>query len=752
MIIGIRYNITMDNLFKSFAKIPYYFYLLFINLISLFILIPLYSDNNLLAWDFVGHISAIQYTKDYLFPDLQGWNNSHSLGYPQGYFYPFLWHYLIAAFSFVYDSPVFWIKLFFGITFLSIPWLGYNVSRRIAERLNIGKSDKNDSSDILVHLTHHDRDIIAVISSLIIFLSIVFGPMVFGGTLRSFLAIGLITNFYSLGLFLLYLYFLLGKNEVFVLRKTLLLSLLLSLILLSHLVTALVAIIITIAFLGMHKWRSFQISKSESKKTGFWGNYLMRVLKSNYFITLLISFFTTLFFYIPLIQDSGYISPIQGIRSDSIITLVVFCLGIISLVLIYFLRKKIIISEITALILSFGLMAVLALLELVSSRLNLNLYMDRIQPYRLLSFALIFIPAITFLIFIKALENFTINKLGKNTYSVILCFSALVLVLISGIGIYQSRRFAQSFGEVSFNSTNINNAQNNNYLSLFRSEDSYYLYRVLSYPELSGINNIHIVNSQFNESTYLNSYFVALKDSIYGKIDSEEDVNYPESYKLSKSESLNLLNIFNIQNLIFTDTKKFNYDICDKNTISLFAEISLINIESGDVKAYSCKIDFNGNDAEKILVSTDNQNKWFDITRSQLKDSQNNIFIDKLKNSSGDVKAITPENKINWSENNQSFEIEVINSDKPGNSISILAIQYNPNWKAYKEISGQKVEITVYRAAPNLIAIKDIGKITFEFQNTLIENILKYLGVTLFTGNLLAVIFFTVTSYRKKLK
>lgn len=71
-----------------------------------FIIIPYFRSNQLLQWDSLGHFLGAWYQQNSLWPFPGGWNPIFFTGFPQGTFYPPLFHYLVAGISFLLTLPI----------------------------------------------------------------------------------------------------------------------------------------------------------------------------------------------------------------------------------------------------------------------------------------------------------------------------------------------------------------------------------------------------------------------------------------------------------------------------------------------------------------------------------------------------------------------------------------------------------------------------------------------------------------------
>ena len=104
----------MNRVFESqiaFAILVYF---------SLFWVVSQLLFSNLAQWDMLGHFFASRNFRDSIFPDFVGWNASHFAGYPQGYFYPSLFHWIVGGTAKWIPLEIafkFWV----GVSTLAIP-------------------------------------------------------------------------------------------------------------------------------------------------------------------------------------------------------------------------------------------------------------------------------------------------------------------------------------------------------------------------------------------------------------------------------------------------------------------------------------------------------------------------------------------------------------------------------------------------------------------------------------------------------
>lgn len=737
--------------------------LLLVNFIFLVFLVPFWTSNNLLAWDFVGHISAINYTKDFLFPNFQGWNNVNSLGYPQGYFYPPFWHYLIAGLSLIYNSPEFWIKLLFTISMLAMPWAAYYFFSGLISKLRFSKSKKH----------------ISLAASLVFVLCIIFGPAVYGGTLRSFLSIGLITNFFSLVILTLYLGFLIRIPEKYNLKRVIVLAFLLTILMLSHLVSGLVALLITLSFFFF-----FDILKFDLKYSG---KSLHKLLHSNYFLALAITFVNTAFFYIPLVSQTEILAPITGINVSLSITFGLGLFVILIFVFAFILRKNISLRFLISLILPFVFFVSLAVIEVFSRRFGINLFMDRIQPYRLLSFSLIFLPSIATILTFKLIEQIDIKRfpIKEKAYAVFLSILGFIMLLSVLGGLYLYRNHFRSYGDITFKEENIESKMDGNYISFFRTYDSYYLYRTPYYPDITIGRKINFVNTQFNESSFLDAYLIAIQRSLLeDPFDNDsENPNFPETYDIEPNEALGILKLMNVDYIVYAEGAVFKANPCAEESVFTYADIELFYPEKKNINLLACKIDPAILSGLKLSPNElDSSRKWLEVSREQVEDQKDEVYFDDEKSGEKSTRfAKTPligtnspevvvyQKRIDWFDENQSFKVDtrdfegklsvistepldIRKSDTLSKDLIVVPVQFNESWDAYRISNGQKTEIEIYRVAPNLIAIDSLGEIVFEYRDSSIKTSMKAISlasIMLTSGGILVMGFYWLKGKRR---
>lgn len=93
------------------------------------LILPFILYNNLNIQDMVGHLFSAYYTKEFLFPDIIGWNPFFYLGMPQNQLYPPLFTLLTVFLSFIFGVELAF-KLIFSIAIAVTPLSFYYLARK----------------------------------------------------------------------------------------------------------------------------------------------------------------------------------------------------------------------------------------------------------------------------------------------------------------------------------------------------------------------------------------------------------------------------------------------------------------------------------------------------------------------------------------------------------------------------------------------------------------------------------------------
>lgn len=219
-----------------------------------------FLSDNLKVYDAPGHVGAVWYIKEYLWPAFSGWNPLNLLGFDQGLLYPVLFHYLSASLAFIFGVETS-IKLILVLVFLAIPLSTYFLVSQI-----FGKKK--------------ERFFVASF----ILLALIILPAYWGSDLKALTELGLLPSFASLPLLFFYIAFLPRLEK----GKVLLPSFLLAAVILTHLVAGVVALVCLFS-LTLVKFSSKQLTKY-------------------YFYHLLLSLLLTSFFWLPFLVNSSFLS------------------------------------------------------------------------------------------------------------------------------------------------------------------------------------------------------------------------------------------------------------------------------------------------------------------------------------------------------------------------------------------------------------------------------------------------------------
>ncbi|HLC92604.1 MAG TPA: hypothetical protein VJH23_02775 [archaeon] len=199
-------------------------------LYTLFALIlPFWTENNLMAWDSAGQYFAAWYQSEYLFPRIVGWNPFFFLGYAQNQFYPPLYSYVSALLAQVMPLEAAF-KLVLVVVLLATPFSFFYFAR------SFGFS-KNRSSAVAVCMFA---------------LLFIFPQDYFGGNMHATFNVGLYPH--ALGLALFFLYF--GSlHRAVGSKKILLPTILLSAMALTNVATGLAGTVLLAAYAAnnLHK-------------------------------------------------------------------------------------------------------------------------------------------------------------------------------------------------------------------------------------------------------------------------------------------------------------------------------------------------------------------------------------------------------------------------------------------------------------------------------------------------------------------
>jgi hypothetical protein len=194
------------------------------SVIPALIVVGIFLNRPLTAWDAGGHVLASANFRDHIWPWLQGWNANTLLGYPQGYFYPSLFHWLAGGLAKLIpiESSV---RLMLTLSTLALAFSFRSFARVLWPQ-------------------SATQQLICVL----LLWSIYLAPKSnIGGDLVGFLAIGLLAQQFALPLFFFYLSFCLSRQFK---RWPWLESLTLAALFLSHIFLCIAAVVCSMCILA----------------------------------------------------------------------------------------------------------------------------------------------------------------------------------------------------------------------------------------------------------------------------------------------------------------------------------------------------------------------------------------------------------------------------------------------------------------------------------------------------------------------
>lgn len=652
-----------------------------INILSfVFICLPFLQSSKFLVADQIGHVFATTYMRDHLLPDISGWNPFQNLGYPQGSHYPPLVQYLVAILSYILKFDITDIyKWLIVLTLLSLPWAIFYFVKKLSN--SISKNSLIEYSVVIVT-----------------FLSFIFLPSTFGGSLKSVFQTGLINNFYTIPILYLYLGLLLrilGDEK----RKLsyILLGLILSVLILSHLVSGLVAAVITAVLIA------YKIFKER---------------KWNYIIIPLTSILLTAFYVIPYILHSRYLTASKPVISSLPYSLGVLILGVVLGIVSYKLKKK----SLLLFIIPAILLSLIPLSDALIYRFEGVTSFGILNAYRILPFSFfIIIPIFTY-IFV----NYLSNKLNTK----ILKFGYIVIVLLGLFLVGYNRLELTDKGKID-NVNIFTSSLPSNYIDLTSRYDVWDYHRVpsmnlssLKYPNFS-------LTGQFEESSYLNHFAMSLKTNIDSSVKSDKVSKrvYIEDLIPSKTKIEMSNDLFNIGSYIILNSN--DETLC--NNAQPLTNAKLKYNSSGVYKYrndtyYICDekspilSDINVYEGNEIFKSVEKP-RWNSEVIKWWQDDDTKILVEEYKEDleKGSNK-LDVKTRLNWDKDYQSFKFNIpVESEK----WTLVKVQFNPRWKAYSD----NKQLKVYRVSPSMMLVKAKGEVVFRYQFENYEIILKYIAL-----------------------
>ncbi|RMG41537.1 MAG: hypothetical protein D6719_08460, partial [Candidatus Dadabacteria bacterium] len=307
-------------------------------LLTAYLLVPYLAHSDALQWDAVGHVFQSWFIKEYLFPALTGWNFFFFAGYPQGTFYPPLFHYGTACLAFLLGVKLAFKALVSLAVLALVPSAYYFARACHAKRISAATASAGVTTLMAAPIVYS------------------LGNNNIGGTFLSTFNTGLVTNAAALPLFFLYCGALLKAERNYNLLWP---SLLLALLILTHTLSTIAAGLFALCCLSL-QLRNLRI---------------IRLHILHYGLTLLL----TAFWIIPFLVYLPFTETVKISLRLAPGGLLIEILGII-----------LVISGIIKDRLSYA--PAIYFLLLTSVLLTINLLNIPFHVYRLILFAIIMIP------------------------------------------------------------------------------------------------------------------------------------------------------------------------------------------------------------------------------------------------------------------------------------------------------------------------------------------------------------------------
>ena len=316
-----------------------------------FIVVPFWTTNSLGIYDAPGHVSLVWYLKGYLWPGISGWNPFFLSGFPQGLFYPSLFHWVSATLAFLVgvDTAV---KLVVSAAIVLLPFsVLYAVKNTISE----------------------EKYWFPFTFFTVFFLALL--PGFLGVGFRGLFQIGLIPNFVSIIFFFVFIGLLFSEFKK---GKVVWLALVFSVLILTHLVTAIAAGLLLVTYLKV-SWFGFH-KEIKFKPLIIFG---------------LSTTLLTAFFWIPFILNFSQTSTSIHVASYFSLNLVLGLVGIVIISFAYRNRSKesLVLSALALFLISIAIMDSWLISSNSQSLLAdflYSLHVYRFQPYAYLTLILSF--------------------------------------------------------------------------------------------------------------------------------------------------------------------------------------------------------------------------------------------------------------------------------------------------------------------------------------------------------------------------
>lgn len=451
--------------------------------------------DSLQVYDASSHLAQVKFLKDYLWPEINGFNYLNLLGFDQGLLYPSLFHYLAATLAFFVDS-VLATKFVLLIAILVLPVSLYSFISTI-------------------FISRNSR----VFVTGFLLVTLVSVPGYFGANVKGLLQIGLLPSFVSLPIVFLYLWSLLKAKPNWIMS-----ALLLACVFLTHLVAGVFCLVF---------YLSFVLSQISSKK--FSTNLLKQIL---------LAMGLAAFFLVPFVFNYSLISQSAHLTSlfwPNLFILVVLLVCAASLWL--FKREKLYSLQLAAVIL--GVFVVLDAIILTNYNdgflftkiYNLHLYRYQIYLYLLTVILFLYWP-VQFL--------FEIPRKPKIKPELISLLPLAVVIF----AIF----FHPAFLVTNLTIKTTENSLDGRFLEVFNRQDSYpFIYSSQNNLVAKGKPWAYgLLTDSTPNGPYLSSLIRSFDP--FAKPTLKE--NLIEQKSLDRTKLYDALDLFAIQNLLFLEPEK----------------------------------------------------------------------------------------------------------------------------------------------------------------------------------------------------
>lgn len=647
------------------------------------IIAPFFISNNLEGFDYPGHYANAYYIKNNFWPFMGGLNSFFLSDFPQGLFYPSLFHWLVATMGFIFPLIISY-KIILLISIFLFPLASFIFSNSIFR--DIKKSEG-----------------ILIITSIIYFFDVGLNDNLF-----SDIYFGMSSHLFSLTIFIIYLY---SINKL--IQKKInwyLPSLILSILIITHTITASISILFSLILL-IYNWSNIFLR--------------LKVLKH-----LFIAFLMSLWWIVPFLININYISGNNISLNPGIITkILIFILLIIN---IYgFLKNKTNIFLKTLSIFNILLLIIYSGSYLFTIN-NFPIHFSRILIY----------PFLLSPILLVSLFNYEKSKLNINLILLLIFFIYGSYFKVIPIGPFNTdilKNIENYYDQnsrviVTGNSKNLDDRfhstrtklslENNMKIAggLFTesSSNGWFMMSLLKSWEnnqkntfLWGYNNlVDVDNLEWGSKIFGINYEYRIQDIKPTReeieLKSEKTTNNDIDFKINR---IKLIDNEKIISILSGVNSPFYYQAFYKVNNTSIAEVlnnKPINITE-DWNQYIIK-----------WWSTD----WLKISNHHTYDKPILIYKTETDNWNIPIKNMNLDIKENATMKNFSIEIP------KGNPVPVyIKKEYFPFWKAYNE---NNENINIYKASPNFMLIYSSGKITFKYTEPIYYNILYIIsGISL---------------------